>query len=155
MMEIALYLCILGIVACGLANIIFAGPWCFEVKKIYGCHGGLYMTRIILARFKGGEKMMLNYFHRSDEDRHLHDHPWSFRTFILWRGYIEVLEHSALTVKPLQTLRRPAQWKHRVLLKNGKPALTLVFTGPNVREWGYHTPDGWISHDDWWRKEGC
>lgn len=138
----------------GVALSMFS-PLTFEVKKIFNCFGQLYLTRIILVRFPSGAKLMLNYFHRSDEDRHLHDHPWDFTSFILWRGYIEVLERDSFSIQPLQTIKRPAQWKHRVVLKDGKPALTLVFTGPNKREWGYHTPEGWISHTAWWRKENC
>lgn len=132
----------------------------FKFRKILNCFGEFYMTRILLWRCRDGSQMMINIFHRSDEDRHLHDHPWNFRTFILWNGYLEHHPGGIFKARPLMTLQRPAQWRHRVQLRRTpagkeKIAVTLVFTGPDVREWGYHTPDGWISHDDWWRKEGC
>ena len=60
----------------------------FEIKRILGCEKHLYMTRTILLRTRWG-KLMINYFHRSDEDRALHDHPWTFYSLILWRGYLE------------------------------------------------------------------
>jgi hypothetical protein len=133
----------------------------FEVKRIRNCFGQLYMTRIILWRFRSGAKVMINVFHRSDEDRDLHDHPWHFRTFILWNGYFEHHVGGVRSALPLMTLVRPAQWRHRVELRkhsddgSERMAVTLVFTGPKVREWGYHTKDGWISHEDWWQKMGC
>ena len=35
-------------------------------------------------------RLCLHIFHRSDEDRELHDHPWAFFSLILWNGYVEV-----------------------------------------------------------------
>jgi hypothetical protein len=51
--------------------------------------GDLYMTRWTLMVDGDGRKIMLHYFHRSDYDGALHDHPWPFVSFILWPGYFE------------------------------------------------------------------
>lgn len=37
-------------------------------------------------------KIYLHKFMRSDEDRALHDHPWSFLSIILRGGYFEISE---------------------------------------------------------------
>jgi hypothetical protein len=43
-----------------------------------------------------------------------------------------------------RVVRRPAEHLHRVQgIKPGKPAWTLVFTGPRRRDWGFVTDDGW------------
>lgn len=34
-------------------------------------------------------RIYLHKFYRGDEDPHLHNHPWAYRTFILWGGYWE------------------------------------------------------------------
>lgn len=127
----------------------------FKIKKIHGCHGDLYMTRLQLLCFDNGASLMINYFHRSDEDRELHDHPWNFKSLILWRGYNEHHPGGIITTYPGMLIRRPAQWRHRVILKNNKPACTLVFTGPNLREWGFHTDKGWVHHSQFWTMKGC
>jgi hypothetical protein len=41
---------------------------------------------------KDGGMVLLHKFVRSDADRELHDHPWSFTSLILWRGYFEEVE---------------------------------------------------------------
>jgi hypothetical protein len=43
--------------------------------------------------------------------------------------------------KPWTLLRRPAVWKHRVILRDGKPAWTLIKTGKKERSWGFWTDD--------------
>lgn len=155
------YLLIFAVVVfCVAIRILEAWIDKWEVRRIKNCFGQIYLTRVILWRFKSGEKMMLNYFHRSDEDRFLHDHPWAFKSFVLWRGYLECTPTKTISVRQFQLIQRPATWKHRVILRRTpdgreKAALTLVFTGPKIRAWGYNTPEGWISHDDWWKKEGC
>lgn len=127
----------------------------FKIRKIPNCQGELYMTRIYLVRFSNGAQLMINYFHRSDEDRELHDHPWDFKSIILWRGYHEHHPGGIITTYPGMFLKRAAQWRHRVVLKNGKSACTLVFTGPDVRQWGFHTPQGWVNHNEFWKMKGC
>jgi len=123
----------------------------FEVKRILGCEKHLYMTRIILLRTRWG-KLMINYFHRSDEDRALHDHPWRFWSFILWRGYLEHTRSGARRIRPLTLNYRPPRWTHRVEMMNGKPACTLVWTGRRVREWGFHTDKGWMHWKEFGRE---
>jgi len=121
-------------------------------RVIVNCARDAYLTRWYLLR-RESFAIFLHRFHRSDEDRALHDHPWSFITFILWRGY---LEHTAKpcprctvggdhafsgecsqcggfktipVIKrkwPLMICWRPAEWRHRVELVNGQPAWTII-----------------------------
>lgn len=117
----------------------------------------------------------LHHILRSDEDRDLHDHPWSFLSLILWGGYWEhrafIESHNCkydirLAGKPVTIRRwhgpgsvlwRPAPSPHRLELLLGRSAWTLVFTGPKKREWGFRTVCGWIPWTTYWRakQEGC
>jgi hypothetical protein len=149
---------------------------------------GPYLVRWAINTRFGGVK--LHHFLRSDEDRDLHDHPWSFLSIILWGGYWEhvagptvpdpdhccslCVEHSpapgrhcALNEGRRTTIRtwygpgsilwRPAPSVHRVELREGRTAWTLVFTGPKRREWGFHTICGFIPWPRYARakQEGC
>lgn len=100
------------------------------------------------------------YLHKiclSDEDRELHDHPWDFLSLILWRGYEEETFATArggwcgLTARarkwPGMILRRTAQHRHRVLLRSGKPAWTLVVTSGKLKGWGFY--DGRLAYTPW------
>lgn len=54
-------------------------------------HESKYMTRFTFFEI-GGWSLKLHRFHRGDEDRDLHDHPWSFWSLILRGGYWEVTQ---------------------------------------------------------------
>lgn len=60
----------------------------FKRKDILSCEKQIYLRRWIVFRlpFFG---LFVHKFERSDEDRGLHDHPWSFIIIPIWRGYIE------------------------------------------------------------------
>jgi hypothetical protein len=129
-----------------------------ERKTIYGCDArgdgdSAYMTRLTIFSCKFGQ-LCLHKFYRSDADE-LHDHPWTFWTFILWRGYIEHTPAGRRRIWPLTLHRRPATWQHRVELVNGKPAITLVAMGRRVRDWGFVTKWGWQYWREYFRQKGC
>jgi hypothetical protein len=85
------------------------------------------------------------YLHRflaSDDPIGLHDHPWWFCSLILRGWYYEVTA-TVTTVRRRGSIAvRRATHRHRVCLPrdaNGReiPCLTIIITGPHVREWGF------------------
>ena len=92
---------------------------------------------------------------RSDADRHLHDHPWSFVSFVLRGGYLEYAPHGCGIPGCCQRREVIAPWVvfHRAAdlhrLRLSRPALTLVFCGPRRREWGFQTESGWVPWRDY------
>jgi len=114
----------------------------------------------------------LHKFLRDDDDRALHDHPWWSLSIILRGGYYEWMprdgdarwfatqqgkEGPTLIRKwraPGSLVFRRATQAHRVQLEKSwtfggvlprvsLPSWTLFITGPRVREWGFHCPQGW------------
>lgn len=95
---------------------------------------------------------------RSDNERDLHDHPWNYWTVILRGGYVEVtpnpfrLRNEAWNpiyqrsewIGPGRVLSRRATDQHRLELPAVRTALTLFFTGPKLRSWGFHTAAGFV-----------
>lgn len=114
--------------------------------------------------YKGA--LFLHNIRRSDNDRHLHDHPWDFTTRILAGGYMEQLSSDMPKWYPSEagqyvtqwrvlqrgdTASNPAEHSHKVHLfhdSDGKPisTWTLVKAGAARRIWGFITEDGWV---DW------
>lgn len=96
----------------------------------------------------------LHCFHRHDDDRALHDHPWPSKSIVLWGGYIEHLPGGIIKRRfPGQIIFRAAHHAHRIELytkKDGteRRAWTLFITGRKVREWGFHCPRGWVHWKD-------
>jgi len=121
-------------------------------KNIIGDKEDPLLIRWILLRTPAFG-IFIHKFCRSDHDRALHDHPWPFVT-LLFTGYDEEHDQTPDGAKRIEhhisgsLLERPALWRHRVILLDGKPSWSLVFVGKRVRPWGFHTPTGWC----WWRK---
>ena len=85
----------------------------------------------------------LHRFLKSDEDRALYDHPWDNRSWILIGEYLKHLaDGSTVTRREDDMVERKATDAHRVELVTGA-AITLFFTGPVIREWGFLCPQGW------------
>ena len=100
------------------------------------------LQRWYLAPRNGVANAYLHRFVRSDDDRALHDHPWDNTSWILDGEYLEHRPGDSVTRHEGDVVRRAATDAHRVELVTG-PVLTLFFTGPVVREWGFHCPWGW------------
>lgn len=102
------------------------------------------------------------YFHiqvADDPERPLHDHPWWNQSTILSGGYREtyantddegrLLPSHVRWVKKGQTVHRPAEQAHRLLLLPGIAyTMTLFTTGAHTRTWGFWYLDGWVSNEE-------
>jgi hypothetical protein len=104
-----------------------------------------YLTRVILGRLR------IHIFHRGDADADPHDHPADFWTFPLVSYVEEYLDKAGLrrrrVVKAFRLHRRRAEHAHRVIgsaVDENRPIVTLVWWGRKRREWGFHTPAGWV-----------
>lgn len=147
----------------------------FSKKVIRNTEFEPYLVRYALNTPLFGIK--LHHILRSDEERDLHDHPWSFLSIILAGGYREITPRAGqprgkvekvtflgrsreMTWRwygPGSILWRPAPWLHRLDLPPDTTAWTLVITGPRRREWGFHTVCGWIPWPRYAqaKQEGC
>ena len=89
----------------------------------------------------------LHKFIASDDDRAFHDHPWYSVSFLL-SG--EITEHSYNRVRFIPRffpVFRSAKFAHRLEVVKC-PVWTLFMTGPNMRNWGFYAPEGWM----FWQK---
>jgi hypothetical protein len=104
----------------------------------------------------------LHWFCRSDDDRDPHDHPWDFRTLVLWGGYVDEQWNSfdnngfngrwVNGYEPMGFLAyrlRKAEHLHRVQLMPGRTSWSLLFISPKRRGWGFYTPNGWVGWRDY------
>lgn len=125
-----------------------------------------YLRRWFLIPRNPVFNIYVHQFQRSDDDRALHDHPWLFNCSVLLEG--DYLEHTPRGV----FLREAGEWKfrwggapHRVELIEIPevpkmfphmilPCWTLFITGPRVREWGFHCPQGWVHWEKFTSADG-
>lgn len=85
---------------------------------------------------------------RSDDDRHLHDHPWSFASLILRGRYFDVFPGGSRSYRPGDVNVKSHEDLHKLVVIEG-PVWTLVVTGPKRKSWGFVTEKGWVRHSDY------
>ena len=88
---------------------------------------------------------------RDDDDRALHDHPWPSISFVLRGKLTEVLENRSRVLRKWVPYPRSSKAAHRLVVGSERGTnqpkanvWTLFFTGPRIREWGFHCPKGWV-----------
>ena len=73
-----------------------------------------------------------------DRDRHLHDHPWNARTFILRGRYIEELQDGTRRLLQAGDTRRLRFGEyHRIVNVSNGGVWTLFITGKYRGTWGF------------------
>ena len=96
----------------------------------------------------------------ADDDRHMHDHPFSFLSIILVGYYVEARprfpipvfkpsgrEHFYIVVrKSWSVAYRRTTDRHIIVQVPPEGVWTLVFMSPKRQEWGFHTPSGKVHH---------
>ena len=105
-----------------------------------------------------GFNIYIHKFLKGDPDD-VHDHPWSYATFILAGGYYEwvpVFNTLGEKINEMRHWRGPGHFRicrpdsyHRVELKSGVTAWTLFMPGPHKRQWGFLVDNKWIHNDNY------
>lgn len=114
-----------------------------EPDWIIGGSENPYLLRWWVIPHNRWFNIYLHHFMRSDDDRALHDHPWWNMSFLIKGRYREHLSGERFRDRRrFQIVLRRATSTHRIELTHG-PVWTLFITGPRIREWGFHCPQGW------------
>lgn len=126
-----------------------------DIAKIENGQESLYLRRFFLPGH-----FFLHNIRRSDNDRHLHDHPWDFSSLCLIGGYVETWAsgdtrqaYHKRWFSPFQIVHNKAEHTHIVKLFHDafsripyQSTWTLVKAGKARRVWGF-----WVDgvHVDW------
>lgn len=126
------------------------GPFEFVADTV---GSGVIDRWIIHCRGLGAVR--LHRINKSDMDRDYHDHRFDFWSMILVRGYREHTPSGTRTFLPGQIVKHKAEDAHRLELLGGA-AWTIQISGPQKRDWGFITKDGWVEaeHYDFYKRYG-
>jgi hypothetical protein len=123
------------------------GASCSKVMRLVTSSGDVYLERFHVHHPDidfAHRRVMLHRFELPDQNAHAHDHPWDFESLILEGGYVQE-SNGALTIfRAGDRNARRAEEPHHIAELLEVPTWTLVVAGPERREWGFATPEGWV-----------
>lgn len=114
-----------------------------EPDLLIGPPGDPYMRRWWVVPRNEQQNCYLHEILHSDDDRALHDHPFENTSVVIAGSYMEHTPEGSFLRVAGDVVSRPPEALHRLELI-GDRAVTLFFTGPVVRQWGFECPQGWI-----------
>jgi hypothetical protein len=118
----------------------YASPrWAFMRRRKIGTDDDVYLDRVYVIQTPWFGIMFHRIF-RPDNQRDLHDHPWSFLSFVLRGSYVEDTPNGLRRVRWWNWKR--AEDRHSIREVSRRPVWTLVFTGPKRRTWGFWIDGG-------------
>lgn len=115
----------------------------FNIEKEVDGVSHLYLRRFRLIENKWF-RVFLHKILLPDLDRHRHNHPWNFLTFVLSPG--TYWEKWSSHLKPMEYIWRETRWwrshkakdYHKIEHLDRVPTWTLVFCGKKINQWGFY-----------------
>lgn len=126
----------------------------FLVKEIASKTGVLHFQRYRLLDIEDVIRVYVHRISASDEDAHLHGHPWDFKSLILKGSYTEVStssenpEASTRTFQAGDIVEHSYQDYHKITL-NTPVVWSLVVASGTYRLWGYDVDGRFMAHDSY------
>ena len=111
-----------------------ARNWGLFHRFIIGDKGNVYLDRLTLLTTPWFS-VKLHKIYRPDQQRDLHDHPWSFLSFVLRGSYVE--DTPGGDKKCRWWNFKKAEDSHSIKSVSRSPVWTLVFCGRRRRIWGF------------------
>jgi len=106
------------------------------IKEIKSKDGKLHFRRWQILKTPWFS-VWLHGIYAADEDKHLHNHPWDFKSMVLKGSYIEQTERGFVTQKPLKFNSRGGASFHKIHKLITPVVYTLFIATKQKREWGY------------------
>lgn len=116
----------------------------FRLEEING--RGLcptYLYRWTLASWRG-YGVYIHHFVGSDWSRDMHDHPKRFVSIGIWGRYTEETPTGTREYRAPWARTFPAEHTHRISVRPGETAWTLVIVLRTVRPWGFWHAGEWV-----------
>ena len=90
----------------------------------------------------------IHWIKKPDPEPFEHDHPVSFLSVILRGRYTEKRNNVYKRNKWFNFFRAT---DNHTIMDCDPDTMTICFMGPKVRDWGFHTDEGWIYWRDYYK----
>ena len=117
----------------------------FLVKEIKSKTGVLHFRRWSLLSTPWFH-LYIHGIYKSDEEAHLHDHPWDYWSICLKGRFIEKRKTGFSYVPKFKLIKRRAEEFHCIYQLLTKTVFTLFLTFKKKKDWGYDVNGKWIDH---------
>ena len=118
-----------------------------KVKEIISKDGVLHFRRWRILSTPWF-KICLHGIYKADEDKHLHNHPWSFISIVLKGSYTERLPNSKLNPRfPMGLAYRKKDQYHKIEDLHSPAVYTLNLMWGFRETWGYDVNGKFIDHE--------
>lgn len=115
------------------------------IKEIKSKSGEVHFRRWEILKTRWGS-IWLHAIYKADQDKHLHNHPWDFKSLVLKGSYLEQTEKGIIKQHPCKFNSRNGESYHKILELLSPVVYTLFFVSPTKREWGYNVNGKFIDH---------
>ena len=119
------------------------------IKEIKSKSGKLHFRRWQILKTRWFS-IWLHGIYAPDEDKHLHNHPWDFKSLVLKGSYIEQTENGNITQRPGRFNSRNGKEDFHKILELKSPVIyTLFIVSPVKRTWGYKVDGTFIQNEEY------
>ncbi len=118
----------------------------FLIREIRSQKGELHFKRWRLIACPWFN-VYIHLIAKADQDKHMHDHPWSFMSLIIHGGFAEQTIDGTKIRRPGSISFNKAEKIHKIT-HLATLTRTFVITGPRKRDWGYRLKNNtWINNE--------
>ena len=116
------------------------------IKEIKSKTGELHFKRWEILKTRWGS-IWLHAIYKADQDKHLHNHPWDFKSIVLKGSYIEQTSLGNKRQYPGKINVRNGEGYHKILEMISPVVYTLFFVSKPKRQWGYRVAGEFVDHE--------
>jgi hypothetical protein len=116
------------------------------IKEIRSKEGKLHFRRWQLLKTRWFS-IYIHGIYEADQDKHLHNHPWDYKSIVLKGSYIEETQTGLNNLKPGTYTSRNGKDYHKIKKLLTNSVYTLFIVTPVKREWGYLVDNYWMHHE--------
>lgn len=118
------------------------------IKEIRSKEGKLHFRRWQLLKTRWFS-IYIHGIYATDQDKHLHNHPWDYKSIVLKGSYIEETNSGTNTLQFGTITSRNGKDYHKIKTLLTKSVYTLFIVSPVKRVWGYQVDGSWMNHEEY------